>query len=66
MFTSRYADVFAGDERWQSLKTPTGDTFAWDAKSTYVRKPPYFDGMSVETSRRKSLRFVFTKCKMIW
>jgi aconitate hydratase len=50
MFTSRYADVFAGDERWQSLKTPTGDTFAWDAKSTYVRKPPYFDGMSVETS----------------
>ncbi|MFN8156812.1 MAG: aconitate hydratase AcnA [Candidatus Nanopelagicales bacterium] len=45
MFTSRYADVFAGDARWQSLPTPTGDTFAWDAESTYVRKPPYFDGM---------------------
>ncbi|MFN8145999.1 MAG: aconitate hydratase AcnA [Candidatus Nanopelagicales bacterium] len=45
MFTSRYADVFAGDSRWQSLPTPTGDTFAWDAESTYVRKPPYFDGM---------------------
>jgi aconitate hydratase len=40
-----YADVFAGDERWQSLPTPTGDTFEWDADSTYVRKPPYFDGM---------------------
>jgi aconitate hydratase len=45
MFVSRYADVFAGDAMWQSLQTPTGDTFAWDAESTYVRKPPYFDGM---------------------
>jgi aconitate hydratase len=45
MFASRYADVFAGDEAWQSLPTPTGDTFAWDPSSTYVRKPPYFDGM---------------------
>src|SRR4051812_124580 len=45
MFTKDYADVFAGDERWQSLPTPTGDTFAWDPESTYVRKPPYFDGM---------------------
>jgi aconitate hydratase len=45
MFTSRYADVFAGDAKWQALPTPTGDTFAWDAESTYVRKPPYFDGM---------------------
>ncbi len=50
MFTSRYADVFAGDERWQSLPTPTGDTFAWDAASTYVRKPPYFEGMSLTPS----------------
>jgi aconitate hydratase len=47
MFTKRYAGVFEGDKRWQSLKTPTGDTFAWDAKSTYVRKPPYFDGMTM-------------------
>jgi aconitate hydratase len=45
MFVARNSDVFAGDERWQSLPTPTGDTFAWDAKSTYVRKPPYFEGM---------------------
>ncbi|MBU6243792.1 MAG: aconitate hydratase AcnA [Actinomycetales bacterium] len=50
MFASRYADVFAGDERWQSLPTPTGDTFAWDQGSTYVRKPPYFDGMTREPS----------------
>jgi aconitate hydratase len=38
--------VFAGDERWQSLPTPTGETFTWDPGSTYVRKPPYFEGMS--------------------
>jgi len=48
MFTDDYADVFAGDERWRSLPTPEGDTFAWDPKSTYVRKPPYFDGMSAD------------------
>ena len=48
MFTDDYADVFAGDERWQNLDTPSGDTFAWDSESTYVRKPPYFDGMPEE------------------
>ena len=48
MYTRDYADVFAGDERWTSLPTPTGDTFAWDPESTYVRKPPYFDGMQRE------------------
>ncbi len=48
MFTKDYADVFAGDERWQSLPTPEGNTFAWDEKSTYVRKPPYFEGMASE------------------
>ncbi len=48
MFTTQYAGVFDGDKRWQSLDTPTGDTFSWDAKSTYVRKPPYFDGMKME------------------
>src|SRR5690606_16678260 len=46
MFTRGYADVFAGDERWRSLPTPSGDTFEWDPESTYVRKPPYFDGMT--------------------
>jgi aconitate hydratase len=50
MFTKDYADVFAGDERWQSLPTPEGKTFAWDPQSTYVRKPPYFDGMAKEPS----------------
>jgi aconitate hydratase len=44
-FVREYADVFAGDEHWTGLSTPSGDTFAWDAASTYVRKPPYFDGM---------------------
>jgi aconitate hydratase len=48
MFSDDYADVFAGDERWQNLETPSGDTFAWDEGSTYVRKPPYFDGMPEE------------------
>jgi aconitate hydratase len=45
MFAKDYADVFAGDERWQGLPTPEGATFEWDAQSTYVRKPPYFEGM---------------------
>ena len=48
LFASRYADVFAGDERWQALPTPTGATFAWDSGSTYVRKPPYFDGLQAK------------------
>ena len=48
MFTTDYADVFAGDATWQSLPTPDGKTFEWDADSTYVRKPPYFDGMPDE------------------
>ena len=45
MFTKDYASVFDGDHRWKALATPTGKTFEWDAQSTYVRKPPYFDGM---------------------
>jgi len=48
LFVKDYADVFAGDERWQGLETPEGDTFAWESDSTYVRKPPYFDGMKAE------------------
>ncbi|GGU34259.1 aconitate hydratase AcnA [Lentzea flava] len=47
-FTKGYTDVFAGDQRWQSLPTPTGNTFEWDPQSTYVRKPPYFEGMEME------------------
>jgi aconitate hydratase len=50
MFRSSYGDVFAGDERWNSLEVPTGDRFAWDNASTYVHLPPYFDGMPAEPS----------------
>lgn len=48
LYTEDYADVFKGDERWRSLDVPSGKTFAWDEKSTYIRKAPYFDGMSKE------------------
>jgi aconitate hydratase len=47
MFTRTYADVFTGDDRWRALDAPTGDTFAWADDSTYVRRPPYLDGMTV-------------------
>nr|WP_207204636.1 aconitate hydratase AcnA [Sanguibacter massiliensis] len=47
MFEDDYADVFAGDEKWRALQTPEGDVFEWDAESTYVRKPPYFEGMTM-------------------
>lgn len=50
MFVRQYASVFDGDERWKSIPTPVGNVFEWDAQSTYVRKPPYFDGMAVEPS----------------
>jgi aconitate hydratase len=46
MFTASYSDVFTGDERWRSLPVPESATFQWDPQSTYVRQPPYFDGMS--------------------
>jgi aconitate hydratase len=45
MFRKSYAQVFKGDERWSSMDVPTGQSFAWDEASTYVRRPPYFDGM---------------------
>ncbi|MFG6445626.1 aconitate hydratase [Microbacterium sp. P07] len=48
MFTRQYATVFEGDDRWKNLPTPTGDVFEWNEASTYVRKPPYFDGMTME------------------
>ncbi|MGW7514899.1 aconitate hydratase AcnA [Streptomyces sp. NPDC054796] len=50
MFNKSYEDVFAGDAQWQALPVPTGNTFEWDAESTYVRKPPYFEGMGMEPS----------------
>jgi len=55
MFTHEYAGVFDGDERWQNLPTPTGSTFEWDDESTYVRKPPYFEGMTMEITPVSSI-----------
>jgi len=46
-FKTQYADVFKGDEQWQSLDVPAGQTYAWDPASTYVKNPPYFDGMTM-------------------
>ncbi|MFI7275626.1 aconitate hydratase AcnA [Streptomyces sp. NPDC049879] len=48
MFGQSYSDVFAGDAQWNALPIPTGNTFEWDAESTYVRKPPYFEGMGTD------------------
>lgn len=47
-FITQYATVFEGDERWKNLPTPTGPIFEWNDESTYVRKPPYFEGMTME------------------
>ena len=55
MFVKNYADVFKGDERWRNLPTPSGNTFEWAADSTYVRKPPYFDGMSADPEPVKDI-----------
>jgi aconitate hydratase len=51
MFSRTYADVFTGDPAWRELPVPEGDLFAWDPQSTYVRRPPYFEGMSREAGR---------------
>ncbi|WJZ02684.1 aconitate hydratase AcnA [Corynebacterium freiburgense] len=48
LYEADYADVFLGDEQWQNLPTPEGKTFAWDESSTYIRKAPYFDGMTMD------------------
>jgi len=50
MFREQYADVFNGDERWQKLAVPTGDRFAWDDRSTYIRHPPFFEQITMATS----------------
>ena len=55
MFTKDYATVFEGDHRWKSLDTPTGKTFEWDPQSTYVRKPPYFEGMPAQPEAVKDV-----------
>lgn len=56
MFKKQYAGVFEGDDRWKSIPTPKGATFDWDAKSTYVRKPPYFEGMKKTPSPVHDIR----------
>ena len=55
MFRKSYGEVFAGDERWQALQAPTGQRYAW-SQSTYVRKPPYFDGMPAEPAPLRDVR----------
>lgn len=56
MYTKDYANVFAGDERWQSLPTPEGSRFTWDDASTYVRKAPFFDGMKMDPEPVKDIK----------
>ncbi|MEO7122597.1 MAG: aconitase family protein, partial [Lacisediminihabitans sp.] len=55
MFSEGYANVFDGDQNWQSLDVPTADMFAWDDTSTYVRQPPYFEGMPREPEALKDI-----------
>ncbi|HTK30133.1 MAG TPA: aconitate hydratase AcnA [Vicinamibacterales bacterium] len=50
MFREQYADVFAGDDRWRTLEVPTGDRFAWDESSTYIRNPPFFEGLTLDVA----------------
>ncbi|HMB53422.1 MAG TPA: aconitate hydratase AcnA, partial [Thermoanaerobaculia bacterium] len=56
MFETEYADVFAGDERWRSLPVPEGDVYAWDPESTYVKHPPYFEGMGPQPPAVEDVR----------
>ncbi len=55
MFKSSYASVFAGDKNWNSLEVPSGENYAWDPASTYVKHPPYFEGMTLETEPVKDI-----------
>ncbi|MDH5821426.1 aconitate hydratase AcnA [Luteimonas sp. RD2P54] len=48
LFAQNYADVFKGDSRWNAIASPDGDLYAWDASSTYIKNPPYFDGMTMD------------------
>ena len=55
LFEARYRDVFSGDEIWQQLDVPTGDTYAWDQQSTYIQQPPFFNDMQAEPSAVKNI-----------
>jgi aconitate hydratase len=56
MFAEKYADVFTGDDQWRALPIPTGDLYAWDEGSTYIRKPTYFEGMTPEPDEPTDIR----------
>ncbi|ALR05701.1 aconitate hydratase AcnA [Xylella fastidiosa] len=56
MFQQNYADVFKGDTRWNTIASPNGALYAWDAHSTYIKNPPYFDGMTMQTEPVKDIR----------
>ncbi|HEX2463274.1 MAG TPA: aconitate hydratase AcnA [Thermoanaerobaculia bacterium] len=56
MFQTQYGDVFTGDQRWRELPIPAGDTYRWDASSTYVQRPPFFDGLPADPSPLSDLR----------
>jgi aconitate hydratase len=55
MFRTQYADVFGGDDRWKTLPVPTGSRFAWDSESTYIRNPPFFEGLTLQTTPLKDI-----------
>jgi len=55
MFRSSYSDVFSGDERWKTLAVPTGNRFAWEPDSTYIRNPPFFEGLTLQTTPLKDI-----------
>jgi aconitate hydratase len=56
MFREQYSDVFGGDDRWKSLQVPTGDRFEWEPDSTYIRNPPFFDGLTLQTTPLTDIR----------
>jgi aconitate hydratase len=56
MFRKSYGEVYLGDERWRSLPVPTGETYAWDKNSTYIRQAPYFDGMTLKPSAIEDIK----------
>jgi aconitate hydratase len=62
MFQRRYADVFSGDARWQALESPGGRQYAWNGDSTYIRHPPYFDGMKPEPPTAQAIRGARVLC----
>ena len=65
MFRKEYADVFTGDEHWRALPIPEGDLYAWDEKSTYIKNPPYFEGMPRQARRRSPICTAFARSRVL-